>query len=71
MMTNFNVSIQSTSNAKIVKFEINSFLTQYTSYEFGTIDEAQNSPLAQQLLGRMFRMTLPIRLKIISMTVEW
>jgi Fe-S cluster biogenesis protein NfuA len=54
MMTNFNVSIQSTSNAKIVKFEINSFLTQYTSYEFGTIDEAQNSPLAQQLFHLPF-----------------
>ena len=49
MMTKFSVSIQNTTNAKIIKFEVNSFLTQYKSYEFGNIDEAENSPLAQQL----------------------
>lgn len=49
MMTKFYVSIQHTSNDKIIKFEVNSFLTQYKSYEFGNIDEAKNSPLAQQL----------------------
>ena len=49
MMTKFSVSIQNTTNDKIIKFEVNSFLTQYKSYEFGNIDEAKNSPLAQQL----------------------
>lgn len=49
MMTKFSVSIQNTTNDKIIKFEVNSFLTQYKSYEFGNIDEAENSPLAQQL----------------------
>jgi len=48
-MHKFDVSIQETSNPFIIKFEVNSFLTQYESFEFNNIDEAKNSPLAQQL----------------------
>ena len=43
------VSIVPTANDAIVKFETNEFLTQHNSYEFNNIDEAENSPLAQQL----------------------
>jgi len=48
-MKNFTISIHQTSNPKIIKFEANSFLTKYESFEYSNIDEAKNSPLAQQL----------------------
>lgn len=38
-----------TSNPTIIKFETNEFLTNHESFEFNNIDEAKNSPLAQQL----------------------
>lgn len=49
MEKNFEIKIESTSNPSILKFEANYFLTQHTSYEFENIDQAKNSPLAQQL----------------------
>ena len=48
-MNKIDVSIQETSNPTILKFEANSFLTQYESFEFNNKDDAKNSPLAQQL----------------------
>ncbi len=48
-MNKIDVSIQETTNPLIIKFEANSFLTQYESFEFNNIDEAKHSPLAQQL----------------------
>ncbi len=48
-MKNFKVSIQETSNNTIVKFEVNEFITKHQSFEFNNIDEATDSPLAQQL----------------------
>ena len=48
-MSEFKVSIQSTSNYAIVKFEVNQFITKHQSFEFSNIDEAKSSPLAQQL----------------------
>lgn len=48
-MNKINVSIQETSNPSILKFETSSFLTKYESFEFNNIDDAKNSPLAQQL----------------------
>jgi Fe-S cluster biogenesis protein NfuA len=53
-MTKINVSIQETSNPKIIKFETDSFLTKYESFEFANIDDAKNSPLAQQLFHLPF-----------------
>ena len=53
-MKKTTVSIQETSNPKIIKFETNSFLTKYESFEFSNIDEAKNSPLAQQLFHLPF-----------------
>ena len=49
MMSKFRVTIQHTTNPKILKFEVDSFITSHQSYEFGNIDEAKDSPLAQQL----------------------
>lgn len=48
-MNKINVSIQETSNPSILKFETNTFLTKYESFEFNNIEDAKNSPLAQQL----------------------
>lgn len=43
------ISIKETSNPTILKFEADTFLTNHESYEFNNIDEANASPLAQQL----------------------
>lgn len=48
-MKKFNVSTHETTNPAIIKFETNEFLTQHESFEFANIDDAKNSPLAQQL----------------------
>ena len=48
-MRKITVSIQETSNPTIIKFEADSFLTQYQSFEYNNIDDAKNSPIAQQL----------------------
>ena len=48
-MTPTDITIVETSNDAILKFEADHFLTQHDSYEFNNIDEAKNSPLAQQL----------------------
>ena len=48
-MKKINVSIQETSNPAILKFEADTFLTKHESFEFNNVDEANNSPLAQQL----------------------
>ena len=43
------ITIQSTNNETIVKFVSTKPLINRGSYEYGNIDEAKNSPLAQQL----------------------
>ena len=48
-MSNISVSIQETNNNTIIKFVSTSILINGGSYEFNNIDEAKNSPLAQQL----------------------
>jgi Fe-S cluster biogenesis protein NfuA len=53
-MTKFTVTIHQTANPKIIKFEANSFLTKYESFEFSNIDDAKNSPLAKQLFHLPF-----------------
>jgi len=49
IMRKITVSIQETSSPTIIKFEADSFLTQYQSFEYNNIDDAKNSPIAQQL----------------------
>lgn len=53
-MQKFKIKIEPTSNPGIVKFEANHFLTKHTSYEFENIDQAKDSPLAQQLFHLPF-----------------
>ncbi|WCO02062.1 NifU family protein [Psychroserpens ponticola] len=48
-MENVTISIKTTSNPTIIKFEADQFLTKHESFEFNTIDDAAPSPLAQQL----------------------
>ena len=48
-MKNTKITIQETTNNSILKFNSNTILINGGSYEFTNIDEAKNSPLAQQL----------------------
>ena len=57
-MEKFTIKIQPTSQETIIKFEANAFLTEHKSYEFKNIDEAANSPLAQQLFYLPFVKTI-------------
>lgn len=43
------INIKETQNPAIIKFEFPDFITQNESFEYKNIDEAKNSPLAQQL----------------------
>ena len=53
-MDSFKINIQPTSNETIIKFETNQFITQHQSFEFNNIDEAKDSPIAQQLFHLPF-----------------
>ena len=74
-MGDFNISIQPTSNENIVKFIANSFLTQANSFEFKNIDEAEPSPIAQQLFYLPFVKTVYISQNFIAIEkyaiVDW
>lgn len=48
-MTPTKITIQSTSNEAILKFEADRFLINHNRYEYNNIDEAKDSPLAQEL----------------------
>ncbi|MBP1838342.1 NifU family protein [Formosa algae] len=74
-MKTFSVSIQETTNPAIIKFELNQFITKYQSFEFNNIDEAKNSPLAQQLFYLPFVKKVYISANFIAIEryniVEW
>lgn len=59
-MNKIAVKVVPTTNASIVKFEANIFLTNHKNYEFKNIDEAKLSPLAQQLFYLPFTKTVYI-----------
>lgn len=48
-MNTYQVEIKPTSNTSIIKFETNRFLVRGEGLEFSNIDEAADSPIAQQL----------------------
>ena len=48
-MSSIKINIQETNNETIIKFVSNKILVNGGSYEYNNIDEAKNSPLAQQL----------------------
>ena len=74
-MNPYTVNIEPTSNSAIVKFETNQFLTRHESFEFSNIEEAQKSPLAQQLFHLPFVKTVFIAQNFIAIEkyniIEW
>jgi len=74
-MKKYKVSINETSNKFIVKFETNFFLTNHQNYEYNNIDDALNSPLAQQLFYLPFVKKIYISSNFIAIEryniVEW
>lgn len=69
------ITIKETQNPAILKFEMADFITKNQSFEFKNIDEAQNSPLAQQLFYLPFVRTVFISGNFIAIErfsiVEW
>ena len=69
------IQITETQNPTILKFEFPDFITQNESFEFKNIDEAKNSPLAQQLFYLPFVKTVYISGNFIAIErfsiVEW
>lgn len=53
-MQEFTINIQPTTKPTIVKFEANKFLTKHENFEFDNIEQAERSPLAQQLFHLPF-----------------
>ncbi|TFG74740.1 MAG: NifU family protein, partial [Flavobacteriales bacterium] len=74
-MKEYVITVKETTNPAILKFEANHFLTQHQNYEFKNIDEAKNSPLAQQLFYLPFIKTVYISGNFIALErygiVEW
>ena len=74
-MSTYSISIESTSNPAIKKFQAEQFLVNHNSYEFNNIDEASNSPLAQQLFYLPFVKTVYIAQNFVAIEkyniVEW
>lgn len=58
-MKEYNITVVATNNPKILKFEANHFLVK-GQYEYKNIDEAKDSPLAQQLFYLPFVKTVYI-----------
>lgn len=69
------INIKETQNPSIIKFEFTEFITQNESFEFKNIDEAKNSPLAQQLFYLPFVKTVYISGNFVAIErfsiVEW
>jgi Fe-S cluster biogenesis protein NfuA len=74
-MSSYSISIEGTSNPAIKKFQADQFLVNHNSYEFNNIDEASNSPLAQQLFYLPFVKTVYIAQNFVAIEkyniVEW
>jgi Fe-S cluster biogenesis protein NfuA len=74
-MKEFSITIVETNNPAILKFDTNHFITNSTNYEYKNIDEAKNSPLAQQLFYLPFVKTIYIASNFIALErfsiVEW
>ncbi|QMU63256.1 MAG: NifU family protein [Flavobacteriaceae bacterium] len=71
----FNLQIEKTNNHTIIKFVSSQILVNGGSYEFNHIDEAKNSPLAQQLFYLPFVKKVYIAANFIAIQrydiVEW
>ncbi len=69
------ITIRETQNPAILKFEFPEFITQNESFEYKNIDEAKDSPLAQQLFYLPFVKSVYISGNFIAIEryniVEW
>lgn len=69
------INIKKTQNERIIKFEFEDFITYGKNHEFKNIDEAENSPLAQELFYLPFVKTVYISGNFIAIEryniVEW
>ncbi len=74
-MKEYSITVVETNNPAILKFDTNHFITTGKNYEFNNIDEAKNSPLAQQLFHLPFIKTVYISGNFIGLErydiVEW
>ena len=74
-MKEYTITIYETTNPNILKFETNHFITKNNNYEFKDIDQAKNSPLAQQLFYLPFVKTVYISGNFIALErydiVQW
>ena len=59
-MKEYSITVVKTNNPNILKFETNHLLVHRKNYEYKNIDEAKNSPLAQQLFHLPFIKTVYI-----------
>lgn len=70
-----NITIKTTQNPAILKFEFSNFIARSSNYEFKNIDETANSPLAKQLFYLPFVKTVYISGNFIAIEkysiVEW
>jgi len=69
------ISIKSTNNESIIKFELEEIITRNQNFEFKNIDETANSPLAKQLFFLPFVKSVYISGNFIAIEkfsiVEW
>jgi Fe-S cluster biogenesis protein NfuA len=74
-MKEYSITVVKTNNPNILKFETNHLLVQRKNYEYKNIDEAKNSPLAQQLFYLPFIKTVYLSGDFIGLErydiVEW
>ncbi len=74
-MKEYSITVVKTNNPNILKFETNHLLVNRKNYEYKNIDEAQNSPLAQQLFHLPFIKTVYISGNFVGLErydiVEW
>lgn len=74
-MKEYVITVIETNNPAILKFETNHFLTSGSNFEFKNIDDAKNSPLAQQLFYLPFIKTVYISGNFIALErfdiVDW
>ncbi|EAR02198.1 NifU family protein [Maribacter sp. HTCC2170] len=74
-MKEYTITVKQTNNPAVLKFETNHFITKNNNYEFKNIDEAKNSPLAQQLFYLPFIKTVYFSGNFIGLErfdiVEW
>ncbi len=75
LMSSIKINIQETNNETILKFVSNQILVNGGSYEYNNIDEAKNSPLAQQLFYLPFVKKVLVTANFIAIQrydiVEW